>query len=139
MRALLLQLLPLCARATNAAGATFLENNKQKAGVVTLSSGLQYRIVETGDGLEHPRADTECACHYEGRTAQESSKTPPGKKFDSSFDRGEPASFAPNQVIGGWTVCQMAPCGMPALAFSLRLVLVCALLSGSHAVDGSRR
>merc|ERR1711877_71433 len=45
-------------------------------------------------------ADTSCSCHYEGRVAQ---KYPDGEKFDSSYDRGEPTTFAPNQVIKGWT------------------------------------
>ena len=68
--------------------------------MVTLPSGLQYKVIESGSGTEHPRADTDCTCHYEGRTAQQ---YPAGRKFDSSFDRGEPTNFAPNQVIGGWT------------------------------------
>lgn len=56
-----------------------------------------------GDGESHPLASTDCTCHYEGRTAQEYSKSPKGKTFDSSFSRGEPTNFAPNGVIAGWT------------------------------------
>ena len=41
------------------------------AGVVTLDSGLQYKVLREGDGDEHPQKDTQCNCHYEGRTAQE--------------------------------------------------------------------
>ena len=54
-------------------------------------------------GERHPLPDTSCECHYEGRTAQEWSKTPKGKKFDSSYDRGSPTSFAPSGVVAGWT------------------------------------
>lgn len=100
---LVLVIVPAAVSATNAAGQTFLESNKLKAGVVTLSSGLQYKVLESGSGREHPLSSTTCSCHYEGRTAQEFSKSPPGRTFDSSFARGEPTSFAPNQVIAGWT------------------------------------
>ena len=89
-----------CASATNAVGTAFLEANQKRPNVVTLPSGLQYRIIETGTGTEHPFPDTEASCHYEGRTA---SNYPNGKTFDSSFARGEPASFAPSGVIRGWT------------------------------------
>lgn len=93
----------LLTHASNEFGVKFLKDNGAKADIITLPSGLQYRIIETGTGQEHPKVDTDCTCHYEGRTAQEYSKVPAGKKFDSSFDRGEPTNFAPNQVIGGWT------------------------------------
>ena len=86
--------------ATNAAGTKFLEENGAKEGVVTLPSGLQYKIVESGKGAFHPTVDSPCECHYEGRTA---SNFPAGPKFDSSYDRGSPTTFAPNQVIKGWT------------------------------------
>merc|ERR1719390_129495 len=91
------------ATATNAEGEAYLEANKAKAGVTTLPSGLQYKVLREGDGEFHPTADSECECHYEGRTAQEWSKTPKGKKFDSSYDRGSPTSFAPSGVVAGWT------------------------------------
>ena len=71
--------------------------------MVVLPSGLQYKVLREGDGDAHPLASTSCECHYEGRTAQEWSKSPQGKKFDSSYDRGSPTSFAPNGVIKGWT------------------------------------
>jgi len=63
---------------------------------VTLPSGLQYKIMESGSGKFHPTVDSPCECHYEGRTA---SNYPSGPKFDSSYDRGSPTTFAPNQVI----------------------------------------
>ena len=74
-----------------------------REGVVVLPSGLQYKVLREGDGEAHPLVSTSCECHYEGRIAQEWSKSPQGKKFDSSYDRGSPTSFAPNGVIKGWT------------------------------------
>jgi len=85
---------------TNDFGLKFLEENKKKEGVVTLPSGLQYKVLRTGEGSDHPTADSPCECHYEGRTAD---SWPDGAKFDSSYDRGSPTTFAPNQVIKGWT------------------------------------
>jgi FKBP-type peptidyl-prolyl cis-trans isomerase FklB len=85
---------------TNEFGKKFLEENAQKEGVITLPSGLQYKVIRTGSGTDHPTKDSPCDCHYEGRTAQQ---YPDGDKFDSSYDRGSPTSFAPNQVIKGWT------------------------------------
>ena len=99
-RVLLAASLVACAAATNAVGTAFLESNRKRPDVVTLPSGLQYRIIESGAGSEHPLPDTEASCHYEGRTA---SNYPNGKTFDSSFARGEPASFAPSGVVRGWT------------------------------------
>merc|ERR1711865_25292 len=86
--------------ATNAFGENFLAENKGKDGVITLPSGLQYKVLRTGDGKEHPLVSTPCKCHYEGRSAKD---YPSGPKFDSSYDRGSPSTFAPNQVIKGWT------------------------------------
>lgn len=82
--------------ATNDAGRAFLEENRGKAGVVTTASGLQYKILREGDGAHHPAVGTSCSCHYEGRLID-------GTVFDSSYDRGSPTTFAPNQVIAGWT------------------------------------
>ena len=77
-------------------GQAFLEANKEKDGVVTLPSGLQYRVLEEGGGLQHPTLDSPCECHYAGRLLD-------GSEFDSSYKRGAPTTFAPNQVIKGWT------------------------------------
>ena len=68
--------------------------------MVTLPSGLQYKVLRAGDGDGHPLPGTPCQCHYEGRCAKD---WPSGAKFDSSYDRGAPTAFAPNQVIAGWT------------------------------------
>jgi FKBP-type peptidyl-prolyl cis-trans isomerase FklB len=84
------------AAGTNEEGLKFLEENKQKEGVFVLPSGLQYKVLTEGEGQFHPKPDTQCLCHYSGTLID-------GTKFDSSYDRGEPTSFAPNQVIAGWT------------------------------------
>ena len=86
------------ASATNVAGLAFLATNKEKEGVVTLPSGLQYKVLSAGTGTEHPLVDTPCECHYEGRTA---ANYPSGPVFDSSYARGQPTTFAPGQVIKG--------------------------------------
>merc|ERR1739845_163766 len=57
---------------------------------------LYYTVHEAGSGSDAPKAGTQCDCHYKGVTID-------GKLFDSSFDRGSPTAFAPNQVIKGWT------------------------------------
>jgi FKBP-type peptidyl-prolyl cis-trans isomerase len=77
-----------------AAGEAFLEENKTKDGVETTSSGLQYQVVEAGDG-DRPTASDMVRVHYEGRLLN-------GDVFDSSFARGEPATFGVGQVIPGW-------------------------------------
>merc|ERR1712037_1007492 len=53
-------------------------------------------VLKEGKGMDHPKPSTPCECHYAGRLID-------GKQFDSSYDRGEPTTFAPNQVIKGWT------------------------------------
>lgn len=64
--------------------------------VLGTGSGVLYKVLKHGDGKFHPLLDSPCACHYEGTLIN-------GMKFDSSYDRGQPISFAPNQVIAGWT------------------------------------
>merc|ERR1711957_588082 len=64
--------------------------------VVKLPSGLLYKVLKKGEGTHHPTADSPCDCHYAGTTID-------GKEFDSSYKRGKPTTFAPNQVIKGWT------------------------------------
>jgi FKBP-type peptidyl-prolyl cis-trans isomerase FklB len=78
------------------AGAKFLEENKTKDRVVTLPSGLQYKVLKEGRGTDHPTVSTPCECHYAGKLLD-------GSQFDSSYSRGQPTTFAPNQVIKGWT------------------------------------
>lgn len=76
------------------AGEEFLNINKGKAGVVTLPSGLQYQVLQKGNG-EKPTASDQVKCHYHGTLIN-------GTVFDSSVQRGEPAVFGVSQVIPGW-------------------------------------
>ena len=81
--------------ATNkAAGEKFLAENKAKPGIVTLPSGLQYKIITAGNGKKPTPADT-VTVHYEGSLLN-------GKEFDSSYKRGEPIQLQVNGVIKGW-------------------------------------
>merc|ERR1712054_692647 len=61
-----LSLLCACATATNEEGTKYLEENKSKDGVITLPSGLQYKVLKKGDGAFHPTVSSPCECHYEG-------------------------------------------------------------------------
>jgi FKBP-type peptidyl-prolyl cis-trans isomerase len=76
-------------------GLAFLEENARREEVVTLESGLQYEVLEPGAG-ERPAATDVVTTHYEGRLID-------GTVFDSSYQRGEPASFPLDRVIAGWT------------------------------------
>jgi len=85
-------------------GVAYLEANKLKEGVVTTDSGLQYRVIEMGEGIKPSAADT-VTVHYRGTLTD-------GTQFDSSYDRGEPATFPLNAVIPGWTEgVQLMPVG----------------------------
>ncbi|AWB68416.1 peptidylprolyl isomerase [Saccharobesus litoralis] len=75
--------------------AAFLEENKTKEGVSVTESGLQYQVVQAADG-DKPAAEDTVTVHYTGTLID-------GTKFDSSVDRGQPASFPLNRVIKGWT------------------------------------
>ena len=76
-------------------GKTFLEENKKKEGVITLESGLQYKIIKKGTGTT-PTKDNSVTTHYTGKLLNE-------QVFDSSVQRGEPATFPVSGVIAGWT------------------------------------
>ncbi|MGB0468872.1 MAG: FKBP-type peptidyl-prolyl cis-trans isomerase [Pontibacterium sp.] len=78
------------------AGDQFLMENKDKDGVITTASGLQYQVLKAGTGTVHPRASDRVKVHYHGTLLD-------GRIFDSSIDRGEPIEFGLNQVIAGWT------------------------------------
>ena len=83
------------AAANKAAGDAFLAENAGKAGVIVLDSGLQYEVIEEGDGAS-PMATDEVTVHYVGSLIG-------GSVFESSRESGRPASFPLNQVIPGWT------------------------------------
>ncbi len=82
-------------KSAKADGENFLVENKKRENVKTTASGLQYEIVEEGQG-DSPKAADKVTVHYEGRLVD-------GEIFDSSFQRNEPASFPVNGVIPGWT------------------------------------
>ncbi len=77
------------------AGKKFLEENAKKDGVVTLESGLQYKVIKSGDGPS-PKPEDTVTTHYRGTLID-------GREFDSSYKRGQPASFPVQGVIKGWT------------------------------------
>lgn len=97
--------------ATNAAeGEKFLLENRTKEGVQVTQSGLQYQVLEMGDGPK-PAATDKVKVHYRGTLLN-------GEEFDSSYARGEPISFALDQVIAGWTEgVQLMPVGSKFMFF----------------------
>ena len=80
--------------ATDQEGTAYLEEKSKLADVVTLPSGLRYKVLRKGEGSFHPKTSTPCLCHYAGTLID-------GTEFDSSYSRGSPTTFAPNQVIKG--------------------------------------
>ena len=103
-------------------GEEFLAENAKREGVVSLPSGLQYEIITMGTGGK-PSAKNTVTCHYHGTVIS-------GEVFDSSVQRGQPASFPLNAVISGWTeALQLMPTGSkwrlflpPHLAYGSRQV-----------------
>jgi len=90
--------------ANRSLGTTFLTENKTKEGVVTLPSGLQYKIIVAGAGPKPALSDT-VICNYRGTMLN-------GAEFDSSYKRGQPATFPLSRVIKGWTeALQLMPVG----------------------------
>ncbi len=77
-------------------GQEFLAQNKDKEGIVTTASGLQYQVLSKGTGTVHPKATDSVTVHYHGTLID-------GTVFDSSVYRGEPIAFPLNRVIKGWT------------------------------------
>jgi FKBP-type peptidyl-prolyl cis-trans isomerase FklB len=90
--------------ATLAEGVNFLAENSKRSGVVTTESGLQYEVLTEGKG-EIPTASDQVQVHYHGTLLS-------GEVFDSSVNRGEPATFGVTQVISGWVeALQLMPVG----------------------------
>ncbi len=101
-------------------GDKFLAKNKEQKDVVTTASGLQYTIIQAGNGSK-PKATDTVRCHYEGRLID-------GTVFDSSYRRNQPADFPVNQVIAGWVeALQLMPVGS-----KWRLFIPSELAYGEH-------
>ncbi len=99
-----MQKMQLAAEANKRDGEAFLAANKTKPGVVTLPSGLQYKILKEGTGPK-PTASDSVVCNYRGTLLDST-------EFDSSYKRGQPATFQVGQVIKGWTeALQLMPVG----------------------------
>jgi FKBP-type peptidyl-prolyl cis-trans isomerase FklB len=92
------------------AGEKFLAENRAKEGVTTLASGLQYKIIKAGEG-KTPTADSKVTVNYRGALVD-------GTEFDSSYQRGQAATFPVNRVIAGWTeALQLMPVGSKWLLY----------------------
>jgi len=104
MREQAMQAQKLAGEANKKEGDAFLAENKTKDGIVTLPSGLEYKILKEGDGPK-PAASDSVVCNYRGTLIN-------GSEFDSSYKRGQPATFGVRQVIKGWTeALQLMPVG----------------------------
>src|SRR5258708_29897436 len=98
------ELAQVAAEANKKQGVAFLEANKTKDGVVTLPSGLQYKVLQAGTGPKPAATDT-VVCNYRGTLLDNT-------EFDSSYKRGQPATFPVGGVIKGWTeALQLMPVG----------------------------
>jgi len=95
MRALLV-VATVALLATSVLADKWLDDKAKEDGVHKLPSGMLFKILKKGDGAKSPKVSDPCEVHYAGTLTN-------GQKFDSSYDRGSPATFAPNQVIKGWT------------------------------------
>ncbi|NVK43880.1 MAG: FKBP-type peptidyl-prolyl cis-trans isomerase [Oceanospirillaceae bacterium] len=84
------------AKEMSAAGEVFLAENAKRDNIVVLESGLQYEVIQDGDGGASPTRESKVRTHYHGTFID-------GKVFDSSYERGQPAEFPVGGVIAGWT------------------------------------
>jgi len=84
-------------------GEKYLAEKAGEEGVYKLPSGMLVKVLKKGDGKRSPKANTPALCHYHGTLMD-------GSKFDSSVERGQPTTFAPNQVIKGWTEAMQYMC-----------------------------
>ena len=120
MRAKLQEKMQQLGQSNKKEGEDFLAANKDKNGVVALPSGLQYKVLKEGEGSKPSPSDS-VVCNYRGTLIN-------GNEFDSSYKRGQPATFPINGVIKGWTeALQLMPVGSkwelfipPALAYGER-------------------
>lgn len=105
-------------------GETFLAENAKKSGITTTASGLQYEVITAGNGAKPTATDT-VSVHYHGSLID-------GTVFDSSVERGSPATFGVHQVIKGWTeALQLMPVGS-----KYRLYIPQDLAYGAHPHPG---
>lgn len=108
------------------ASKTWLAEKRQDSSVVELESGLMYKVIKEGSvGAPSPLLNSPCVCHYEGKLID-------GTEFDSSRRRGSPMTFAPSQVIPGWTeALQLMKEGdevelyIPSVGLVILLVVTC--------------
>jgi len=107
------------------AGEKFLAENKKKKGVKTLKSGIQYKVIKEGKGAKPTAADSVVA-HYKGTLVD-------GTEFDSSYKRGEPATFGVGQVIKGWQ--EVLP--LMAAGSKWQVFIPSDLAYGEHGAGGS--
>ena len=106
------------------AGDAFLAANKAKEGVVTLPSGLQYKVLKAGEGKK-PAAEDTVVCHYRGTLID-------GTEFDSSYSRNEPLTIPVNRIIRGWSeALQLMPVGS-----KWQLVIPASLAYGERGTPG---
>jgi FKBP-type peptidyl-prolyl cis-trans isomerase len=83
----------------------YLQDNAKKDGVTTTASGLQYKVINAGNGPKPANSSATVRVHYSGKLID-------GSEFDSSYKRGQPAEFPLNRVIAGWTEgLQLMPVG----------------------------
>lgn len=88
--------LKLVAEKNKIEGENYLATHKKEKGTIALPSGIQYKVLSSGSSKSHPGPKDTVTTHYRGILID-------GTQFDSSYDRGEPAKFALDQVISGWT------------------------------------
>lgn len=84
-------------------GTDWLAEKEKEEGVQKLPSGMLFKVLNPGTGPKSPKVSDPCDVHYRGYL-------PDGTVFDSSYDRGQPATFAPDQVIRGWTEALQMMC-----------------------------
>jgi FKBP-type peptidyl-prolyl cis-trans isomerase FklB len=126
---LLLAAAPLALAGTHSEGLKWLEENKAKPGVITLPSGLQYKVLKHGSGVFHPTSNSPCECHYQGTLID-------GTEFDSSYKRGEPTTFAPNQVIRNLLSSSSFKTDIPAQSSSFDVLRFSTLTTPLQVIKG---
>ena len=112
------------AKENEESGKAFLAENKKREGIVTTESGLQYEVIQEGNG-EKPSLESMVECHYHGTLVD-------GTVFDSSYERGEPVAFPVNGVIEGWTEALQ----LMSVGAKWKLYIPSELAYGEHGAGG---